>query len=409
MALCYNVKEKSKLCQKGTNMNYSESEVIEYIEEEDAKFIRLAFRDAFGVQKNISIMPGEIHKAFKEGIPINARVIRGFDGSSESTLYLKPDPSTISVLPWRPDSGRVLRMFCDVCDSEGKPFEADTRNILKKAVEAADAAGIEFRFGSEMEFYLFKTDDEARPTKIPYDEAGYMDIAPLDRGENIRREICLIIEEMGLSPERSHHERGPGQNEIDFHYGKPLKAADQITTMKMVVSTVADRNGLYADFSPMPLADKPGNGYHINIFAHDNEGNDVVKYAAAGILSKIKDITIFLNPTDASYNRLGNSTAPDKVNWSRNGGSELMFIDEVGGKTRVELRSPDALSNPYLVNALLIYAGLYGIENKISLPEEFSQESIMLPKSRKEAKNMAANSEFIRGILPSGIIDKYIS
>ena len=336
-------------------MNYTEDEIMEYIEEEDAKFIRLAFRDAFGVQKNISIMPSEIHKAFKSGIPINARSIRGFEGGQDATLYLKPDPSTLSVLPWRPESGRVLRMFCDVCTSDGQPFEADTRNILKNAVKAATDAGVEFRFGAEMEFYLFKTDDESNPTKIPYDEAGYMDIAPLDRGENIRREICLTIEEMGLTPERSHHERGPGQNEIDFHYGKPLKAADQITTFKMVVATVADRNGLYADFSPLPISDKPGNGYHINIFAQDKDGNDLVKYAAAGILSKIKDITIFLNPTDASYNRLGNNSAPDKINWSRDGGSELMYIDDEGKTTRAELRSPDALSNPYLVNALLIH------------------------------------------------------
>ncbi|MBO4592437.1 MAG: glutamine synthetase [Eubacterium sp.] len=390
-------------------MNYTESEVMEYIEEEDAKFIRLAFRDAFGVQKNISIMPSEIHKAFRDGIPINARVIRGFEGSDEATLYLRPDPSTLSVLPWRPESGRVLRMFCDVCTVDGKPFEADTRNILRKAVEEAKEAGIEFKFGSEMEFYLFKTDDEANPTKIPYDEAGYMDIAPLDRGENIRREICLIIEEMGLTPERSHHERGPGQNEIDFHYGKPLKAADQMTTFKMVVATVADRNGLYADFSPMPIADKPGNGYHINIFAQDKDGNDVVKYAAAGILSKIKDITIFLNPTDASYNRFGTGTAPDKVNWTSTGSSGLMHINQVSGQTKVELRSPDALSNPYLAYALLIHAGLYGIKNKISLPEEVTDEDNMLPKSRKEAMKIAKESEFIQSILPKTIVDKYIS
>ena len=390
-------------------MNYTESEIMEYIEEEDAKFIRLAFRDAFGAQKNISVMPSEIHKAFKEGIAINAKSIRGFDTSEEATLYLKPDPATLSVLPWRPDSGRVLRMFCDVCKADGTPFEADTRNILKDAVAAAEKAGIEFKFGSEMEFYLFKTDDEANPTKIPYDEAGYMDIAPLDRGENIRREICLTIEEMGLTPERSHHERGPGQNDIDFHYGKPLKAADQMTTFKMVVATVADRNGLYADFSPMPLSDKPGNGYHINIFAKDSEGNDVVKQAAAGIMAKIKDITIFLNPTDASYNRLGNSTAPDKINWSKTGGSELMYIDDINGKTRAELRSPDAHSNPYLAYALLIYAGLYGIENKLSLPEEVTDDSGLLPKSRREAMKMAAGSDFIRGILPKAIIDKYIS
>ena len=300
-------------------------------------------------------------------------------------------------------------MFCDVCTVDGKPFEADTRNILRKAVEEAKEAGIEFKFGSEMEFYLFKTDDEANPTKIPYDEAGYMDIAPLDRGENIRREICLIIEEMGLTPERSHHERGPGQNEIDFHYGKPLKAADQMTTFKMVVATVADRNGLYADFSPMPIADKPGNGYHINIFAQDKDGNDVVKYAAAGILSKIKDITIFLNPTDASYNRFGTGTAPDKVNWTSTGSSGLMHINQVSGQTKVELRSPDALSNPYLAYALLIHAGLYGIKNKISLPEEVTDEDNMLPKSRKEAMKIAKESEFIQSILPKTIVDKYIS
>ncbi len=390
-------------------MKYTEEEIMEYIEEEDAKFIRLAFRDAFGAQKNISVMPSEIHKAFKSGIPINAKVIMGFEGSEDACLYLKPDPSTLSVLPWRPDSGRVLRMFCDVCKEDGTPFEADTRNILKDAVKAAEEAGVEFKFGSEMEFYLFKTDDEAKPTKIPYDEAGYMDIAPLDRGENIRREICLTIEEMGLTPERSHHERGPGQNEIDFHYGKPLKAADQMSTFKMVVATVADRNGLYADFSPMPLSDKPGNGYHINIFVEGKDGEDVIKQAAAGILSKIKDITIFLNPTDASYTRLGNCTAPDKINWSRSSGSELMHIDDINGRTRVELRSPDAHSNPYLVYALLIYAGLYGIENKLSLPDEMSGDEVMLPKSRKEAIKAAEKSEFLTGILPQTLIDKYTS
>ncbi|MCR5225730.1 MAG: glutamine synthetase family protein [Eubacterium sp.] len=389
-------------------MTYSEKEIMEYIEEEDAKFIRLAFRDAYGVQKNISIMPSEIHKAFRDGIMINAKSIRGFEGCDEGILYLKPDPDTLSVLPWRPDSGRVLRMFCDVCKVDGTPFEADTRNILKNAVKAAEDAGIDFKFGSEMEFYLFKTDDEARPTKIPYDEAGYMDIAPLDRGENIRREICLTIEEMGLTPERSHHERGPGQNEIDFHYGKPLKAADQMTTFKMVVQTVADRNGLYADFSPMPLSDKPGNGYHINIFAKDKDGNDVVRSAAAGILEKIKDITIFLNPTDSSYNRFGTGTAPTKVNWSNLGGSELMYINDNEKHPRVELRSPDALSNPYLAYALLIYAGLYGIENNLELPKVMDDDSVLLPKSRKEAIKYAESSDFIKSILPASIIDKYL-
>ena len=386
-------------------MEYSLEEIMEYIEEEDAKFIRLAFRDAFGVQKNISIMPGEIKKAFEDGIEINARAISGFEGSTDSNLFLKPDASTLSILPWRPDSGRVIRMFCDVCTSDGEPFAADTRAILRKAAKKVEDAGIDFRFGSESEFYLFRKDDEGNSTRIPYDEAGYLDIAPLDRGENIRREICLTIEQMGLSPERSHHERGPGQNEIDFHYGKPLKAADQMTTFKMVVNTVADRNGLVADFSPVPLPDKPGNGYHINLFARDKDGNDVVKYAAAGIMKRISEMTLFLNPTDSSYFRFGNSTAPDKVNWSSEE-SSLMCISDYHGKTRAELRSPDALSNPYIVYALLLYAGLEGIEQRLELPEEM--EDTFLPQSRKEAINLAKDSEFIRSIIPEEIVNKYM-
>lgn len=388
-------------------MYYTFEDVMKYIEEEDAKFIRLAFRDAYGIQKNISVMPGEIRKAFDQGIPINARQIAGFEGYPCSSLYLKPDPTTLSVLPWRPDSGKVLRMFCDVYTPDGKEFEADTRAILKQAAAKAEEAGIEFRFGSEMEFYLFKKDEEGMPTRIPYDEAGYMDIAPADRCENVRREICLTIEKMGLTPERSHHEQGPGQNEIDFHYARPLKAADQLTTFKMVVSTVADRYGLVADFSPMPLPEMPGNGYHINIYATDSEGRDVAEHAAAGIMEKIKEITIFLNPTDASYSRLGNSSAPDRVNWSSRGHSELMYVETAGGRTRAELRSPDGGGNPYLVFALLIHAGLSGIERGLKLPEDMKEDGMELPGSRKEAAKLALSGDFVRSVLPDRIIREY--
>ncbi len=389
-------------------MEYTVKEVLDYIEEEDAKFIRLAFRDAFGVQKNISVMPGEIARAFEHGIAINARAIAGFEGCEDSCLYLKPDPDTLTVLPWRPDSGRVLRMFCDVVTPDGKPYASDARNILRDAVALAEKEGVEFHFGSKAEFYLFKKDDEGKPTREPLDEAGYMDIAPLDRGENIRREICLTIERMGLVPERSHHERGPGQNEIDFHFGRPVKAADQMTTFKMVVNTVADRNGLYADFSPMPLANRPGNGYHINIYAENEKQEDLALYVAAGIIEKIRDITLFLNPTDESYARFGNGTAPDRVNWASDGLSELINIEKRNGKTRVELRSPDAMSNPYLVYALLIHAGLYGIQNKLILPKEKDMDSVLLPQSKKEASKYAKESEFVRSILPEEIINKYV-
>lgn len=388
-------------------MKYSIEEVLKFIEEEDVKFVRLAFLDAFGVQKNISVTAGEVKKAFEDGAPINARVIAGFKDCPHASLYLRPNPDTMAILPWRPDSGKVLRMFCDVYTPDGSVYVSDTRAILKQAVEAAEEKGIEFKFGNETEFYLFLKDEEGNPTKIPYDKAGYMDIAPLDKCENVRREICLTIERMGLTPERSHHERGPGQNEIDFHYGKPLKAADQMTTFKMVVNTIADRYGLCADFSPLPLPENPGNGYHINIYAADRDGNDVVKYAAAGMIEKIRDMTIFLNPTEASYSRLGNIGAPDKVNWSSAGESELMYIETYRDKTRVELRSPDASSNPYLVYALLIHAGLSGIERSLALSEEVAEGEIFLPASKKEAAKLAETSDFIKRIVPEGIIREY--
>ncbi len=388
-------------------MKYTMDEVMKFIEEEDVKFIRLAFRDAYGTQKNISVMPTEVKKAFEDGAPINAKVIAGFEDCPYASLYLKPDPNTMAILPWRPDSGKVLRMFCNMYTPDGKEYVGDTRYILKKAVEKAEEAGVKFKFGTETEFYLFQKDEDGNPTKTPYDQAGYMDIAPLDKCENVRREISLTIERMGLTPERSHHERGPGQNEIDFHYASPLRAADQMTTFKMVVSTIADRYGLYADFSPMPLVGCPGNGYHINLYAEDKDGNDVAKFAAAGIIEKIKDMTLFLNPTEGSYSRLGNNLAPDKINWSSAGESELMYIETFKEKTRAELRSPDASSNPYLAYALLIYAGLSGIERKADLPAEMAEDAMQLPTSKKEAANIAEQSEFVKEIVPDGIVKAY--
>lgn len=388
-------------------LNYSLEEIMQYVEEEDAKFIRLAFRDAFGVQKNVSIMPDELAKAYDEGIAINSSAIAGFENSGYANLYLKPDVSTLAVLPWRPDRGRVLRMICDAYTPDGDIFESDTRAILKKAVSCSEKAGVSFMLGSESEFYLFKKDEAGNPTKLPYDDAGYLDIAPLDRGENIRREIVLTIEEMGLKPERSHHERGPGQNEIDFHYSAPLTAADQAITYKMAVDTIADRNGLVADFSPMPLRDKPGNGYHINIYASDASGTDVGRFAAAGIIDRIRDMTLFLNPTEDSYSRFGMSTAPNRICWSSDLDTDLMSVTRYRNMVRTELRSPDALSNPYLAYALIIYAGLEGITEKKELPAGADSEGLLLPQSRTEALRIAKASDFIGTYLPAQIMEAY--
>ena len=219
-------------------MKYSAEEVMQYVKEEDVQFIRLAFCDIFGVQKNIAIMPSELKRAFETGIAIDASAIAGFGGTIRSDLFLHPDPSTLVKLPWRPETGSVVRMYCDITYPDGHVLESDARTILKRAVETAEKAGISFAFGAEMEFYLFKTDENGDATHEPYDRAGYMDIAPEDKGENIRREICLMLQEMGIQPECSHHEEGPGQNEIDFRYSDPLSAADNAISFKSVVKSL---------------------------------------------------------------------------------------------------------------------------------------------------------------------------
>ena len=211
-------------------MKYTKDEVIRFAIEEDVKFVRLAFCDVYGRQKNISIMADELERAFGYGIALDGSAIAGFGDEVHSDLLLHPDADTLVILPWRPEHGKVVRMFCSITYPDGRPFECDTRTLLKSAVAEAEQSGCHFYFGPEQEFYLFKLDDQNEPTKTPYDKAGYMDLAPFDKGENIRREICLTLEQMGIDPESSHHEEGPGQNEIDFRYSDALTAADNVMT-----------------------------------------------------------------------------------------------------------------------------------------------------------------------------------
>ena len=400
-------------------MKYSKEEVIQYVREEDVKFIRLAFCDVFGKQKNISIMPEELPRAFEYGIAIDASAIAGFGDENHSDLFLHPDADTLMPLPWRPEHGRVVRMFCNITYPDGKIFECDTRSILKKAIQDAQNAGFQFFFGAEQEFYLFNLDDNGKPTKEPYDHAGYMDIAPEDRGENIRREVCLTLEQMGIQPESSHHEEGPGQNEIDFRYSDPLTAADNAMTFQTVVKTIAGRNGLFADFSPKPLDDKPGNGFHINISVKSSDNADYMNEIIAAVLDKVADMTVFLNPTENSYQRFGSHKAPRYISWSSENRSQLVRVPAATGKyQRVELRSPDPSANTYLAFALLIYAIMNGIQNKLELPSpadinlykadadtlaKFEQ----LPGDFKSACAAAVNSNFIKEHIPDAILDIY--
>ena len=400
-------------------MNYSKEEVMQYAREEDVKFIRLAFCDVFGKQKNISIMPDELPRAFEHGIAFDASAVAGFGDESRSDLFLHPDPDTLTWLPWRPEHGKVVRMFCSVTYPDGRPFECDTRTLLKNAVSDAAEAGFTFRFGAEQEFYLFELDEKNQPTRIPYDRAGYMDIAPEDRGENVRREICLTLEQMGIRPESSHHEEGPGQNEIDFRYADALEAADNVLTFQTVVRTVARRNGLFADFSPKPLSDGPGNGFHINCSVIPDDSPETARHMIAGVLEKAAPMTAFLNPTPDSYKRLGTMKAPGYVSWSAGNRSQLVRIPAAADEyRRAELRSPDPTANPYIAFALVIRAALYGLKNGIELPEpvnvnlyradgETLARLEKLPADPEEAKRVAAADEFIRNSIPEQILDIY--
>lgn len=400
-------------------MKYSKEEVMQYITEDDVKFIRLAFCDVFGKQKNISIMPEELGRAFEYGIAFDASSIEGFGDETHSDLFLKPNSETLMNLPWRPEHGKVVRMFSDVTYPSGKIYECDTRYLLKKAIKDASDAGISFFFGAEQEFYLFKLDQNGKPTKEPYDDAGYMDIAPEDKGENIRREICLLLEQMGIRPESSHHEGGPGQNEIDFRYSDPLTAADNVMTFQTIVKTVAHRNGLHADFSPKPLENLPGNGFHINVSVKSSDGTDNLPYIIAGILDKAAEMTAFFNPTQASYQRFGHNRAPRFISWSSENRSQLVRIPAAHGEyRRAELRSPDPTANPYLVFALLIYAGLYGIKNRLDMPKEIDSNLFKanadlieklqkLPDSLEEACLLARQSDFIKEKMPAAVLDIY--
>ena len=400
-------------------MKYSRDEVIQYVQEEDVKFIRLAFCDVFGKQKNIAIMPDELPRAFEYGISFDASAIAGFGDETHSDLLLHPEPETLVPLPWRPEHGRVVQMFSGITSPDGVPFSGDTRCLLRQAVAEAEKAGLTFTFGAEQEFYLFNLDETGKPTRIPCDEAGYMDIAPEDRGENIRREICLTLEQMGIRPESSHHEEGPGQNEIDFRFADALSAADHALTFQRVVRTVAHRNGMAADFSPKPLDNLPGNGFHINMSVRPYKGDEVFSHLIAGILRHAGAMTAFLNPSEDSYRRLGNHKAPRYVSWSRENRSQLVRIPAADGEyRRAELRSPDPGANPYLAFSLLIYAGLEGIREQLPLcaPSDFNlytanAEALSslekLPENLEEARRKAASSKFIREHIPTGIFTAY--
>ena len=398
---------------------YTEKEVLEFVQDGDVRFIRLAFVDAFGCPKNISIMPEELKRAFSGGISFDASAIRGFGSEVKSDLFLFPDPATLTVLPWRPSRGRVVRLFSDIRHPDGSTFRCDTRSLLKRTVEKAAARGISVNIGTEFEFYLFNLDENGRPTKQPFDDAGYMDIYPEDRGENIRREVCLTLSEMGIRPESSHHEEGPGQHEIDFRFSGALEAADHATTFQTVVKTVAMQSGLWADFSPKPFSGRAGNGLHVNL-SLSGAGQDGLMAFMAGLLARIREITLFLNPLPESYLRFGENKAPRYVTWSNENRSQLIRIPAASSEEyrRIELRSPDPSANPYLAFALIIEAGLDGIArgltppepancNLFTAPRSVTDSLARIPSTVEEAQRTAGKSAFVRELVPAELLKAY--
>lgn len=407
-------------------MEYSASEVMSYVEENDVKFIKLLFTDIFGKIKSFTVQPSILRETFEKGVCFDANSVQGFLNVCESDLFITPDPSTLSVLPWRPQHGRVARLYCNIKYPDGKPFEGDSRLVLQNVMKKCHDMGYDVKVGSELEFYLLKVDETGKPVMIPSDYAGYCDLAPLDRSENVRRDIVLTLEQMGITPEASHHESGPGQNEIDFKYDTAIRAADNMTTFKNVVKTISAQDGFFASFVPKPLDGMPGNGLHMNLSLYkDGENcyskdNEESRYFTAGILAHIREITAFLNILNQSYKRLGEFEAPKYVSWSKQNRSQLIRIPAATGESsRIEVRSPDPSCNHYLALAMLIASGLDGIEKKMPLrdavdldlynatPEQL-KDLEKLPETLAEALNLAENSDFVKSVLPELALKSYI-
>ncbi len=397
-------------------MVYSENEILQYIEENDVKFVKLTFCDLHGRLKNISILSSELAVTFERGVRIAAKKISGFEAANGRDLYLFPDAQTMTVLPWRPQQGRVIRMFCYIRYKDGTHFEGDSRYFLKKAMKAAVAAGYCFRFGTSCEFTLFHLNDNGLPTKNPHDYAGYCDTAPDDKGENIRRDVCLTLEQMGIQPVSSRHESGCGQHEIDFNSSSALKAADTFLSFKSAVKSVAETHGVHASFMPKPLRSDCGNGMHISFTVfpdsdfleeHGSECGDIVKSAAAGIMEHIRDFTLLTNSTINSYARLGEFTAPRDIIWSDEEGSQLIRMSPESDDTSVELRAADCVCNPYLVLGMMIYSALEGMTSGAALPDKNSGTA-RLPENLEKAAEAAEASEFLKKYIPANILEVLI-
>jgi glutamine synthetase len=377
---------------------YSKEQILQLAQEHDIKYVRLQFTDLLGVVKNVEIPVDQLPKALDNKIMFDGSSIEGFVRIEESDMYLVPDRSTWLVLPWNSSQGGVARLICDIYTPDGQPFAGDPRSVLKRVLsEARDMGFSAFNVGPEPEFFLFKLDERGRSTLEVNDEGGYFDWAPLDLGENCRREIVLTLEEMGFEIEASHHEVAPGQHEIDFKYADAVAAADNIATFRMVVKTIARHHGLHATFMPKPVFGINGSGMHCHLSLFKDGKNafyderdelglsETARHFLAGILEHAPAFTAVCNPTVNSYKRLvPGYEAPCYVAWSAKNRSPLVRIPAARGlSTRIEVRSPDPSCNPYLAIASMLAAGLDGIRRKLPLPEPVNRNIYIMTDEEK--------------------------
>jgi glutamine synthetase len=367
-------------------MDKQQEFVLRTLEERDIRFVRLWFTDVLGYLKSVAVAPAELEGAFAEGIGFDGSAIEGFARIFESDMLAKPDPSTFQVLPWRGGEAQgTARMFCDILLPDGSPSYADPRYVLRRALMRAADMGFTFYTHPEIEFYLLKNVPEPGQEPIPVDSSGYFDHTPHGISHDFRRSAITMLESMGISVEFSHHEGGPGQQEIDLRYADALSMADNVMTFRLVLKEVALSQGVYATFMPKPFTDHPGSGMHTHLSLFEGDRNAFHEAGAeyqlskvgrafiAGILRHAPEITAVTNQWVNSYKRLfGGGEAPAHVCWGHNNRSALvrvpMYKPQKGQSTRVEFRALDSACNPYLAYALLLAAGLEGIEQVYELP-----------------------------------------
>jgi len=407
----------------------TKEEIFAIVEEEDVEFIRLQFTDIFGTLKNIAITASQLEDAMENRILFDGSSVKGFAPIEDSDLYLHPDLSTFCIFPWRPQQGKVARFICNIHRTDGSVFEADPRAVLLDAYDKARKLGLNIFIEAECEFFLLNTDDKGEVSLNVKEKASYFDIGPLDMSENIRRDIVLTLEEMGIKIKSSHHEIAKAQHEIDFTDQDALKCADAIQTFRMAVKTLAKRHGLSASFMPKLFENENGSGMHFKISAFDDNGKNIfednaklsdrAKSTIAGILHHARELSLINNPLVNSYKRLKpNFDAPVYVSWSSNSNrSALLRIPtERNNQIKLELRSPDSATNPYLCIAMLIYSILDGIENNMELEDAINENMYSgknynikkLPDTLSEAIDEFENSNFVKEKLGAQIFDEYI-